>query len=369
MIATAVIGGQFGSEGKGLIVGYIAQQFDAHVRVGSANAGHTVYTGPYSQDLIGPGTPEPEYWEKHVMRQLPCAAYSNPDAELYIGPGALISPQVLQREMAELARWRSSRGLEMIPIYVDARAHIITNEHMSREGASDLAERIGSTSATAGEGVGAAQAARVMRETSCVVAEEFYQDDPWIVISDIPASLAFCDNVLLEGTQGVGLSLTTGRFPYVTSRNTTVAGLLADAGVAPAHLERTIMVCRVFPIRVAGQSGPFWYDSREIAWGDIGIDPERERTSVTKKIRRVATFSMAQLMEAVILNRPDEIALTFCDYLEPDMASLSKSATWDELAQFDNLSGLVAEIQRISAVPVKMLGTGPHSIIDIKGEF
>lgn len=57
--------------------------------------------------------------------------------------------------------------------------------------------------------------------------------------------------VLLEGTQGTSLSIHHGNYPYVTSRDTTVAGCLADAGIAATRVRRTIMVCRTYPIRVA----------------------------------------------------------------------------------------------------------------------
>ena len=74
--ATALVGGQFGSEGKGLIAGHIAKQYPAHVRVGAANAGHTVYTGAN----LDRGPVVTKIAEKHVMQQVPCAAYANPKA-------------------------------------------------------------------------------------------------------------------------------------------------------------------------------------------------------------------------------------------------------------------------------------------------
>jgi adenylosuccinate synthase len=220
----AVVGGQFGSEGKGLIVSKIAWDYDGHVRVGAANAGHTIFTHPGKID--GEGDPT-DSWEKHVMQQVPCAAYANPRARLFIGPGALISPEIFHAEIDQLARWRHARGIPPILIQVDRRAHIVTEDLINREQRTDLAERIGSTSTVAREGVGSTQAARVMREAGCVLAGDFYDDDEWwdkILLNDVPREM-WHGNILLEGTQGTGLSLTTGAFPYVTSRNTTVAGL------------------------------------------------------------------------------------------------------------------------------------------------
>lgn len=104
---------------------------------------------------------------------------------------------------------------------------------------------------------------------------------------------------MLEGTQGTGLSLYHGPYPYVTSRDTTVAGCLADAGISPSRVRKVIMVCRTYPIRVESPSGktsgPM---SREIDWKEVsrrsGVPEselrEAEVTSTTKRKRRVSEF-------------------------------------------------------------------------------
>lgn len=357
---TAVVGGQFGSEGKGLVVGEIATDYGVHVRVGAANAGHTLYT-------TDPDTGE---LEKHVMQQLPCAAYANPDADLVIGPGALISQHIFYKELERWAEWRAQRGYPKKRAIVDPRAHVITDAQIKREQESDLAERIGSTSTKAKEGIGAAAADRVMRESRCETAGDFYHDEHEcrldICIANENIELRDTTHiandlqrrVMLEGTQGTGLSLTTGFFPYVTSRNTTAAGLAADAGAAPTHIDRVILVCRTFPIRVAGNSGPFHHGSEEIGWEDVGIDPENERTTVTKLVRRVATFSIEQVYEAVRLNGATEIALTFADYLDPEVYGKIGPFLSEEAP---NTSNLIREIERTCDVPVTFIGTGPHS--------
>ena len=360
MSVCAVVGGQFGSEGKGLIVGHIAKNYDHHVRVGAANAGHTLYV-----DGV-----------KRVMQQVPCAAYANPDAQLWLGPGALVSPEILADEITKLWSNRSALGLDAdVVLNIDARAHVVTPEHIAREQGTDLAERIGSTSATAREGIGAAQAARIMRESTCVTAEDLFtkhlEQFAWttpgewaseVRLRDVPMALASRSKILLEGTQGTGLSLTTGPFPYVTSRNTTAAGLAADCGIAPNRLDRIVLVCRTWPIRVAGNSGPFWWDSVETDWESLNVDPESERTTVTKKVRRVATFSIEQVREAVLLNGATEIALTFCDYMDPSLKGKE---------EIDVLTGpvmqLVSTIEEETNVPVTMLGTGPQTVIDLEG--
>ena len=350
---TAVVGGQFGSEGKGLIVGHIARDYANHVRVGAANAGHTFYD---------------EDGQKRVMQQLPCAAYANPKADLFIGPGALISADIFHRELDAWSAWRNLKQMGDKVIYVDARAHVIQDHHIKAEQASGLAERIGSTSTIAREGIGCAQAARVMREEACVTAEQYFQRagyrDWRVVLCDVPGEIyKATGGILLEGTQGTGLSLTTGAFPFVTSRNTTASGLAADVGIGPLDVDRVILVARTYPIRVAGPSGPFWADSKEIEWGDIGVDPENERTTVTRKIRRVATFSLAQLDESIRLNSASEVALTFCDYMVPEMAGETELADHPQYG-YANLQRLIKSIEAMNC-PVAMLGTGPKTVIEL----
>jgi adenylosuccinate synthase len=360
-VICAVVGGQYGSEGKGLIVGHIAHDYDHHVRVGAANAGHTVYTID-KRRLDGRGEGDPE---KHVMQQIPCAAYANPEADLYVGPGALISPEIFARELDLLDRWRKAHDLPFKRVRVDPRAHVIHELQIEREQRTDLAARIGSTSTIAKEGIGVAAADRLLRDPDCLTVAEWYRDE--VVIGDaielvnVPLMLGANGSVLLEGTQGYGLSNTTGDFPYVTSRNTTAAGLCADAGVPCT--DRVILVCRTFPIRVAGNSGPFHRGSEEITWESINVDPEKERTTVTKKVRRVATFSLDQVAEAAMVNGATEIALTFADYLSPRLYGVTELDELDTDADKDLLQ-LVDDIQTYTGLPVTFLGTGPHSVIE-----
>lgn len=366
---TAIVGGQFGSEGKGAIAAHIAKDYSIHVRVGAANAGHTVYTHHQIAPHLGG-----QKIEKHVLQQLPCAAYTNPDAELVLGPGALISVEILAAEIDRNELWRRRLGYKPLSLLIDWRAHVVTPEHIAREQDTDLAARIGSTSTIAREGIGAATAARVMREAECVIAEEA---DPrlsslmnhhrgLIAVNDAASFLHLRkggDDILLEGTQGTGLSLTTGHPPYTTSRNTTASGLAADCGLGPGDIDRSIIVMRTFPIRVAGNSGPFYCDSEETTFESIGVDPER--TTVTKLVRRIATFSSQQALEAVWMNRAreTEIALTFADYLCPKLAGRTDLECDPAEVDLYLLNGFIERIVAATGVPVTMVGTGPYSYI------
>ncbi len=124
-LVDVLIGGQYGSEGKGNIVGHIAAEYDLLVRVGGPNAGHQVYAEP-----------EPEKYF-----HLPSGTTRAPDATLLLGPGAVINPRKL---LDEIARHGIAKGR----LVIDRQAVIITEEDMRRE--AELFSNISSTA----QGVG-----------------------------------------------------------------------------------------------------------------------------------------------------------------------------------------------------------------------
>lgn len=333
----AVIGGQYGSEGKGLVVSKIWQHYRNHVRVGAANAGHTGWING----------------NKLVSQQLPMAAWAHQSGvrtKCYIGPGAVISTEILFREIEET-------GIAKEDLYIDYRAHVITEDQIDREADTDLAARIGSTSTIAREGIGTATADRVMRSADCMTVD----DVPALAqyAADVPFALAQQDSILLEGTQGTGLSLTTGQFPYTTSRNTTATGLMADAGIPANRLERSIGVFRTYPIRVAGNSGPFFPDSQEIDFDDLGVEPEK--TTVTKLKRRVATWSDEQVSYSAMLNGMTHAYVTFMDYEIPSAFGKEHTSDLnaDDFEKFDLFYGRFAR----RGIELMGFGTGPQTMI------
>src|SRR5207245_10544510 len=132
---------------------------------------------------------------------------------------------------------------------------------------------------------------------------------------------ALCErkSVFVEGTQSTGLSLYHGQYPHVTSRDTTVAGCLSEAGISPSRVRKVIMVVRSYPIRVQdpskSTSGPM---SQELTWREIsrrsGVPlselQRTEKTSTTHRKRRVGEFDWELLRRAASLNAPTDIALT-----------------------------------------------------------
>ncbi len=339
----AVVGMQYGSEGKGAITSYLAPGCSLGVRVGAANAGHTIY---YKD-------------QKLIMRQIP-SVWVNPYAKLIIGAGALISKDILLQEIEKIDKILPVKNR----LFIDYRSHVITKSQIYREKRTDLASRIASTSATSGEGIGVAAADKVLRRSSCVQAKDFPPLKPYIAdtVDMINGYLDREHPIILEGSQGFGLSLEYGHFPFVTSRDTSVAALAASIGVSPHYFDvQVIGAVRTYPIRVAGNSGPFGEDSKEITWEELtrlarADRPIVEITSVTGKVRRVATFSDTDFVKACQVNRPTEIALTFADYL--DFSVHEK----DEVSR--SVEGFISELENLCDAPVMLVKTGPKTVID-----
>ncbi len=344
-VLTFVVGMQFGSEAKGSIVQHLAPGVSNAVRTGAVNAGHTIY----------------HQGEVHIMRQLP-AAWTNPNTQLVIGAGALISPNVLLKEIEACE--------SILPIkdrlLIDRNAHVITEEQIVDESTQDLAERIGSTSSRGREGIGVAMADKVLRSARSIQAKDFdlFKQFTTNTSDYLNEQLENGIDILAEGTQGYGLSIDHGDFPYVTSRNATVAALADSIGVQPEFYQTNIIgVARTFPIRVAGNSGPFAHGSDELSWDEmrqVTGNPilSTEHTTVTALPRRIATFSDAQFVEASRVNRPTEIALTFADYLDQ---AIYKS---DTVENSYKVMSFIDRIEKLYDAPVTIVNTGPNSTID-----
>ena len=319
---TIVIGGQFGSEAKGKVISFLADEFDIAVRTGSPNAGHTVFKDG----------------EIYRLQQIP-ATFVNKKCVLYIGAGALINPDILRKEV--------ERTNTKERLFIDPQAGIIEEKHLLQEG--ELVQKIGST----GKGCGAALADRIWRK-DFKLAKDVLKDFQIVDVAEmINQEINDGKNVLVEGTQGFGLSLYHGIYPFVTSRDTNAANFLAEAGISPLLASEIILVIRTYPIRVAGNSGPL---PNEITWKElsdrIGKEVE-ETTTVTKKIRRVAEFDIGIVKKAISVNRPTQIALQFLNYLYP---LDENKKTWDSLSQEAKI--YIESLERDLGVPITLIGTG-----------
>jgi adenylosuccinate synthase len=240
-----------------------------------------------------------------------------------------------------------------------------------REGKT-LVKSIGST----GQGVGYATARKVMRGAlppPVKLARDIGALRPFLRESREELEHAFSrgQRIFLEGTQGTGLSLHHAYYPHVTSRDTTVGGCIAEAGIAPSRVRKGIIVCRSYPIRVQDPSrtrtsGPM---SRTLTWREIsrrsGVSEAElrrtERTSTTHRRRRVGEFDWNLFRRAVSLNGPTDIALTFADYISVKNREASRfEQLTEETIQF------IEELERVSSAPVSLVSTRfeSRSIID-----
>ena len=333
-MTTVLVGAQYGSEGKGVVAHRILvdainekKPFSVCIRTGGPNAGHTfVHEG-----------------KKVVVQTVPCGL-ADPNCELLLGPGAVINPRQLAREIEML----EALGFDIRSrLYVDERATVLTMEHENQEGHThgSMHAAIGST----GEGVGAARAARMSRSGDRILVQDRKDEFCDLMVTDTVNRHK--GRMLLEGTQGSGLSLVHGPWPYTTSADTNAAQFCADAGVSPLSVREVALVARTMPIRVAGNSGPLY---KELTWEQLS---ERlgmqvvEHTTVTKKRRRIGEWDQALFDRAVQLNRPTWVALTFMDYVNPADRLVTQ---WDKLS----CEGLEF-IKKIS-IPVRYAGTGVH---------
>jgi adenylosuccinate synthase len=345
-VVDVLVGGQYGSEGKGQVAAYLAKEYDLLLRVGGPNAGHKVFNSS----------------EADTFHLLPSGSRVR-SADLLLGAGAVIHIPTLLDEIIRCE-------VEPERLTIDPQAMIISDEDRASE--QRLVEEIGST----GQGVGAATARRILQRDGTVqLAKDVPELAPyirpaWEVLERVFRKAGA--RVLLEGTQGTGLSLYHGPYPHVTSRDTTVSGCLAEAGISPGHLRRSIMVCRTYPIRVESPkgkgktSGPLKQElgPKEIA-ERCGLSEaeirKTETTSTTKKRRRIGEFDWELLRKSTFLNAPTDIALTFVDYID---AQNQNARRFDQLTP--ETLRFIEEVECVARAPVSLISTRFHyrSVID-----
>jgi adenylosuccinate synthase len=299
MPVSVVVGGQYGSEGKGKVALHIAQNSRARavVRVGGPNSGHT------GVDVHG------RAW---ILRQLPASCLA-PDTLIILPAGSLIDPEILLSEIGQL---RIDPGR----LFLDSSASVILPRHRQQEADEQLVDRIGST----GSGTGAALRERIARSSKHVLAGDVPALRPYVrpFVTDLLRDLLNQQQrVVIEGTQGFGLSLWhTPSYPHATGRDTTAAAFLSEAGLAPQDVDDIVLVIRSYPIRVGGNSGPL---ENEITWSTLAAEANLARgyvelTSATKRVRRIGRFHPDVVRRAIAVNQPRRIVMNHLDYVDAD---------------------------------------------------
>lgn len=334
MAVSIVVGGQYGSEGKGKVAHYLARERGARavVRVGGSNSGHTSMGGTH---------------QREVLRQLPTAALE-PDVLCVLAAGSYIDLDVLFQEIQRV-------NLPAHRLLIDPNAMVVTTEDREAETRSGLGRRIGSTCS----GTGAAVLRRVQRHSrdDLAAAHPELADYLQPIRPLLRQMLDDGARVVIEGTQGFGLSLLhTPHFPKATSRDTTAAGMLSETGLSPLDVDEIVLVLRAFPIRVAGDSGPF--GAPEIDWGTVAQEgghtvSVEERTSVTNRVRRVARFDPLIVREAIAANNPSMIVLNHVDQIDAaaqhGLTTRAESFVADVCAKIDH--------------PIDLIGLGPEMLV------
>ncbi|MCA9322830.1 MAG: adenylosuccinate synthase [Planctomycetes bacterium] len=332
MTATALMGLQWGDEGKGKMVDLLAAEVDMVVRCqGGSNAGHTVKVGD----------------QKTVLHLVPSGILA-PSVRCLIGHGVVVDPQQLLIEMDAL----ESQGVSLSGrLFLSDRAHVVFPHHKSLDALQESSRKAGKIGTT-GRGIGPCYADKASRrgirvhelldaETLRLRLEDRLSelrglhddvefDDLETVLRDY---LGFAERlrprvadtgamvraahregraIFLEGAQGVLLDIDLGTYPFVTSSSTQIGGLLSGSGLSPFALDRVVGVLKAYTTRVG--SGPFPTEL-ECALGQRLRDRGHEYGSTTGRPRRCGWFDALGARFAVETNGVSEIALTKIDVM------------------------------------------------------
>jgi len=335
MTCTIIVGGFFGDEGKGKIVAHIAYRDRPGIisRGGvGPNAGHTVTVGE----------------KAYGVRMVP-SGFVYPDARLFIGTGVLVDPRVFLQEVNLLG----VRGRT----FVDTRCGIIEEYHIQRDRKDEhLAKTIGST----GTGCGPANADRVLRTgrqaKDVLELKDFLIDVPL----EINAALEEGTGVILEGSQGFGISLFFGTYPFVTSKDTSASQIAADNGVGPTRVDDVLVVFKAYPTRVG--EGPFSTEMSSETSKMLGIE---EFGTVTHRPRRIGEWDGKLAKYSVMVNGGTQAAITGIDRVDHTCFGATRYEQLSKIAR-EFIDGVEVDI----GIPVSLISTGPDitHIIDLREE-
>ncbi len=356
MSVTAVVGAQWGDEGKGRIVDYLAQRAGMVIRFqGGDNAGHTVVN-----DL--------GLFRLHIV---PSGIF-NPATRCIVGPGTVVNPDTLLAEMAELA----AAGIDLGNLWLSERAHLILPYHRLLDGLEESA-RGGSQIGTTGRGIGPAYADKAARagvrlgdllrpdylrerlagtlaqknltlahfgRQPIALDDLLAQAEAWRhaiggrIIDTLPLvrdAVRGGQDVLLEGQLGVMRDLDWGTYPFVTSSNPIAGGACTGAGLPPSAVGRVVGVAKAYCTAVG--AGPFPSELRD----EVGArlrEVGQEFGATTGRPRRCGWYDAVAISYGVWLNGFTGLAITKLDVL-------------DGLAELKICTGYRLDGQSIDRVP------------------
>ena len=307
-----VVGAQWGDEGKGKIVDYLADQSDIVVRYsGGANAGHTIVT-------------DKDTYKLHLVP----SGVIYPGKTVVLGTGMVIDPEALFSELDML----TSQGVDWNGrVLVSDRAHLVVPRYkrLDVEMESQRRNPIGTT----GRGIGITYANKAHREGIRVgdmleesilktvdpedrefLAAHLERIRPMVI--EIASFIAENSKkqILFEGAQGILLDIDIGTYPFVSSGSSAAAGASLGGGIGPRAIDRVIGVFKAYNTRVG--NGPFpteFREDRHKALVDKIRDTGREFGVTTGRPRRCGYLDLVALRYACRTNSIDSLALTHLD--------------------------------------------------------
>ena len=390
---TAVIGAQWGDEGKGKLIDLLAEDFDVVARAcGGANAGHTIVVGG----------------KKHVFRLLPSGSLHE-HAEIVLGAGMVIHLPTLLEEIGLLR----DAGIDIVPrLKISHEAHILFDFHKEIDGVlEERKAKSGKGIGTTRRGIGPAYMDKAAR--SGIRMEKLSDDLDMLLreramelgaqygitvdagmeqkqLQDAVAMLGNCvidattllhdrisagKKILIEGAQATLLDIDHGTYPYVTSSSTTIAGALQGLGIAPKHLGDVIGVAKAYCTRVG--AGEFLTEV-EGETGDRLRERGGEYGSVTKRPRRCGWLHLPDRSRSAMINggacwnitkrdvRDTEAVIPVGIEEKNGKAVMKECTGWKTstvgVTSFEKLpkeaQDLIALIEKETGLPVRYIGTG-----------
>lgn len=334
MAGYVVVGSQWGDEGKGKIVDVLGEQMDMVVRFqGGNNAGHTVVVEG----------------EKTVLHLLPSGVLHQ-DALCIIGPGVVVDPFVLLKEIDEL----ESRGVNTEHVKISGRAHLIMPYHVKLDELQET-RLAGNKIGTTKRGIGPCYADKYTRiglracdlidfdnfksklATTLSIKNEqivkLYGEQPFDyealaeqfkeirerllpriidAVTTVNDALDQNQNVLFEGAQANMLDINYGTYPYVTSSSPTAAGVCEGAGVSPFKLDHVIGVVKAYSTRVG--EGPFITELLDET-GEELRKAGNEYGATTGRPRRCGWLDLCVVKQAARINGLTDLVVTKIDVL------------------------------------------------------
>ena len=393
MNAIAVIGMQWGDEGKGKIVDFLSEKADVICRFnGGNNAGHTLLVGK----------------EKTVLHLIPSGILRKGKTAA-IGNGVVIDPKVLLEEIKILEKGKMVIAPQNL--IISSNAHIILPPYI------DIDKQKGGSIGTTGRGIGPAYMAKAGRtglRMHQFVNKQFFKGsygkdyfyEEYAAYADklrpyvrdtspyLWGILNTKKNILFEGAQGTLLDIDHGTYPYVTSSNCTSGAIPSGLGIPPKAVESSLGVIKAYTTRVG--NGPFPTELKDNVGGVIAKDGN-EFGATTGRPRRVGWFDAMIAQYAVKLNGIDSVALTKLDvltghekikicvgythkgktleYFPTDLTTLEKvnpvyekmDGWWEDISKAKRLSDLpksavryVDRLQELMGVPISIISVGPE---------